>query len=68
MERTSISELKNNIGETVKIQGWLQTLRDQKNMQFLILRDRTGLCRWLSGKKATSNWPRRSPPSAPKAP
>ena len=42
MERTSISELKNYIGETVKVQGWLQKLRDQKSMQFLILRDRTG--------------------------
>lgn len=43
MKRTLIEELKNHIGETVTIQGWLQTLRDQKNMQFLILRDRTGL-------------------------
>jgi aspartyl-tRNA synthetase len=26
----------------VKVQGWVQTLRDQKRMQFLVLRDRTG--------------------------
>ena len=43
MERTAIGDLRQKIGETVKIQGWLQTLRDQKKMQFLILRDRTGL-------------------------
>ncbi len=43
MERTSIGELRTKVGETVKIQGWLQTLRDQKKMQFLIVRDRTGL-------------------------
>ncbi len=43
MERTSIGSLRQKIGETVMIQGWLQTLRDQKKMQFLILRDRTGL-------------------------
>lgn len=43
MERTPISDLRNVIGQTVKVQGWLQTLRDQKKMQFLILRDRTGL-------------------------
>jgi nondiscriminating aspartyl-tRNA synthetase len=43
MERTPIGELRSKIGETVLIQGWLQTLRDQKKMQFLILRDRTGL-------------------------
>ncbi len=29
--------------EKVKVQGFLQTLRDQKKMQFLILRDLTGL-------------------------
>jgi aspartyl-tRNA synthetase len=43
MERTNIAELRSKIGETVMVQGWLQTLRDQKKMQFLILRDRTGL-------------------------
>lgn len=43
MQRTHIGSLRQKIGETVMIQGWLQTLRDQKKMQFLILRDRTGL-------------------------
>ena len=43
MERTFIGNLRQTIGEKVTIQGWLQTLRDQKKMQFLILRDRTGL-------------------------
>jgi len=43
MERTLIGNLRQNIGQKVTIQGWLQTLRDQKKMQFLILRDRTGL-------------------------
>ena len=43
MERTRISELKDHINERVKLQGWLQTLRDQKKLQFLILRDGTGL-------------------------
>ena len=43
MERTLIGSLEEHINQTVTIQGWLQTLRDQKNMQFLILRDRTGL-------------------------
>lgn len=43
MERTYISDLKNNVGKTVKLEGWLQTLRDQKKMQFLILRDPSGL-------------------------
>ncbi|HAF62557.1 MAG TPA: aspartate--tRNA(Asn) ligase [Anaerolineaceae bacterium] len=43
MQRTYISDLSNHIDQEVKVQGWLQTLRDQKKMQFLILRDRTGL-------------------------
>lgn len=43
MERTYINDLRENIGKTVKIEGFLQTLRDQKKMQFLILRDPTGL-------------------------
>lgn len=43
MERTPIAKLGESIGQTVKIQGWLQKLRDQKRMQFLIIRDRTGL-------------------------
>lgn len=43
MERTSIKELRSVVGETVRINGWLQTLRDQKKLQFLIIRDTTGL-------------------------
>ncbi len=43
MERTLIAGLRQSIGQKVKIQGFLQTLRDQKKMQFLILRDTTGL-------------------------
>ena len=43
MERTFIKDLRGKVGETVKLQGWLQTLRDQKKIQFLILRDPTGL-------------------------
>ena len=43
MERTYIKDLREKIGQQVKIQGQLQTLRDQKKMQFIILRDVTGL-------------------------
>ena len=43
MERTLIGNLRSSIGQKVTIKGWLQTLRDQKKMQFLIVRDRTGL-------------------------
>ena len=43
MNRIPIGSLKDHLDEVVTIQGWLQILRDQKKMQFLILRDRTGL-------------------------
>ena len=52
MERTYIKELRQVEGQTVKVQGWLQTLRDQKKMQFLIIRDLTGLVQvahWKAG-------------------
>ena len=42
MERIQIGSLRQHIGEVVKIQGWVQVLRDQKKMQFLVVRDRTG--------------------------
>jgi nondiscriminating aspartyl-tRNA synthetase len=55
MERMLIADLRSAVGQTVKIQGWLQTLRDQKKMQFLILRDPTGLVQvafWKQGDPA----------------
>lgn len=51
MERTLIEDLDQHIEETVTVQGWLHTLRDQKNMQFLIIRDRTGLVQVAHFKK-----------------
>ncbi len=51
MERTLIKDLKDHVDDQVKIQGWLQTLRDQKNIQFLIIRDRTGMVQVTHWKK-----------------
>ncbi len=51
MERTLIKDLTQHINKKVTIQGWLHTLRDQKNMQFLIIRDRTGLVQVAHFKK-----------------
>lgn len=42
MKRTLVSQLADSIGRTVKIAGWVQTIRDQKRMQFLVIRDHTG--------------------------
>jgi aspartyl-tRNA synthetase len=51
MKRTLITDLQQHIDSLVTIQGWLHTLRDQKNMQFLIIRDRTGLVQVAHYKK-----------------
>jgi aspartyl-tRNA synthetase len=41
MERTLIKDLRSQVAKEVKIKGWLQKLRDQKKMQFLVVRDHT---------------------------
>lgn len=43
MRRTLIKDIANHIGQEVTIQGWVKTIRDQKKMQFLIIRDHTGV-------------------------
>ena len=42
MIRVPISTLREHVGETVTIAGWAQTLRLQRAMQFVIVRDHTG--------------------------
>jgi len=53
MERTLIGDLRGKIGQSVTIQGWLQVLRDQKKMQFLVLRDQTGAVQIVVEKAAS---------------
>ena len=43
MTRTPIEELSDRVGERATIRGWVNAVRDQKRMQFLVLRDETGL-------------------------
>jgi aspartyl-tRNA synthetase len=42
MIRTLVADLRDHIGETVTIAGWVQTLRLQRAMQFALIRDHTG--------------------------
>jgi aspartyl-tRNA synthetase len=53
--RTLTAELKEKVGEQVTVRGWVQAVRDQKRMQFVILRDETGL--------AQAVLPKDEPPS-----
>ncbi len=43
MERTLIRNAKEKIGELVTLKGFVQTVRNQKAVKFLILRDQTGI-------------------------
>ncbi len=51
MERTLIEELPGKVGERVNVRGWVHTIRDQKRMQFLIVRDETGLVQLVAPKE-----------------
>ena len=55
MPRTLVAELKDHLDSTVELRGWAQAIRDQKNMQFLVLRDETGLDQLIL--------PKQDPPS-----
>lgn len=53
-ERILSSQLKNFIGKTVFVSGWLYKKREMGGMTFLILRDRHGLIQILDEKSAES--------------
>ncbi|MFA4890967.1 MAG: aspartate--tRNA(Asn) ligase [Candidatus Gracilibacteria bacterium] len=53
MERTLIEELSSLEGNPVRVCGWVEKLRSQKQMQFLIIRDHTGRAQ-ASHEKATN--------------
>ena len=50
MSRTLIEELPGKVGERVTVRGWVHTVRDQKRMQFVIVRDETGLAQVILAK------------------
>jgi aspartyl-tRNA synthetase len=51
VERTPIAELGAKVGERSRIRGWVNALRDQKRMQFIVVRDETGLAQVVLGKE-----------------
>jgi hypothetical protein len=50
VERTLISELPGLIGERVRLRGWVNALRDQKRVQFVVLRDESGMAQVVLAK------------------
>lgn len=55
LPRTPIQNLRDFIGQEVKIQGWVHAVRDQKRMRFLIIRDNTGSAQVTIQKEAPEN-------------
>jgi nondiscriminating aspartyl-tRNA synthetase len=43
MERTLVRDARETVGECITLRGFVQTVRNQKAVQFIILRDHTGL-------------------------
>ncbi|WFB08195.1 aspartate--tRNA(Asn) ligase [Streptomyces sp. LX-29] len=41
--RVLVADLREHIGQTVSISGWVNTLRLQRKMQFVLVRDHTGM-------------------------
>ncbi len=43
MARVLVADLKSQLDQTVTLRGWVHAIRDQKRVQFLVMRDETGL-------------------------
>jgi aspartyl/asparaginyl-tRNA synthetase len=50
IERTAIADLCRHIGATARVSGFVEAIRDQKRMQFVVLRDRTGSAQLVHAK------------------
>jgi nondiscriminating aspartyl-tRNA synthetase len=58
MERTLVSETSQKVGEFVRLEGWVNTIRDHGKITFIDLRDRTGIVQCVG-----SELPKVSPES-----
>jgi nondiscriminating aspartyl-tRNA synthetase len=50
VKRTLTRDLREHVDERVTVRGWVHAIRDQKRMQFLIVRDETGLVQAVLAK------------------
>lgn len=53
MERTYIKDVKNHIGQEVKVQGFIENFRNGKAMAFIVLKDITGTLQITIEKEET---------------
>lgn len=54
MTRTKIAELKNKIGQEIKLQGWVDTIRDMGKISFIELRDTSGRVQCVTNEKISN--------------
>jgi nondiscriminating aspartyl-tRNA synthetase len=50
VNRTLVADLAEHVGERATVRGWVHALRDQKSVQFVIVRDETGLAQAVLAK------------------
>ncbi len=50
MERTLTADLAAKVGSTASVRGWVQAVRDQKRVQFVVVRDEAGAVQVVLGK------------------
>jgi aspartyl/asparaginyl-tRNA synthetase len=43
MPRTLVHDLRTHVGQEVTVYGWVNTLRLQRRIQFILVRDHTGM-------------------------
>jgi len=51
VNRSLIAELGGKVGERVRVRGWAHAVRDQKRIQFVVIRDESGLAQAALGKE-----------------
>ena len=54
MQRTLINTIKERLGKKVKVLGWVQVIRDQGGIKFLVIRDATGTIQVVITKEIKS--------------
>ena len=55
MERTLVRDAREKVGELIALRGFVQTVRNQKAVQFIILRDHTGLIQIVAERSDASS-------------
>jgi aspartyl-tRNA synthetase len=55
MQRTLIEDVREKIGQSVTVKGFVHVVRNQKAVQFIILRDHTGMIQIVVERSETNN-------------